>query len=257
MKILVCVKQVFDPELPVVVSEDSAGLIRRGQPRFQMNRYDEFAVEAAVVLKKEHQNISADVLTVGPDGARTVLDRAIGMGCDNGVHIIAPDPDALDAFATASLIADYARDKSYDLVLCGIMSEDQMRAQVGPMLAEMLDLPCATAVIDLVLTPDKQYVLVQRETEGGGRDGLEITLPALLTVQSGINKPRYPSLSNLLRAKSQRHETIEPTSFMAISRENVTSFSLPGRTRQGLVLEGDAASKADQLAAILHDKALI
>ena len=211
MKILVCVKQVFDPDLPVGVSEDPSVLIRRGQPRFQMNRYDEFAVEAAVALKKAHQDISADVLTVGPSEAKTVLERAIGMGCDNGIHIMVADADALDAFTTASLIADHARAKSYYLVLCGIMSEDQMRAQVGPMLAEMLELPCATAVIDLVLASDRQNVLVQRETEGGGRDGLEITLPALLTVQSGINTPRYPSLSNLLRAKSQKHETIEPS----------------------------------------------
>lgn len=256
MNILVCIKQVFDPELPVEANELDGSLLRRGQPRFQMNRYDEFAVEAAVVLKKAFKDVSVDVLTVGLASARTVLERAIGMGCDEGVHIVVTTPDALDGFATASLIAQYAKNKSYDLVLCGIMSEDQMRAQVGPMLAEILALPCATAVIDLSLNDDKSTVLVQRETEGGVRDGLEIILPAVLTVQSGINKPRYPSLSNLLRAKTQEIKTIEP-GLPSILRENISSYSVPGRTRQGLVLKGDVASKADQLAAILRDKALI
>lgn len=256
MKLLVCAKQVKDPELPVEISENGDKLLWRGQPRFQMNRYDEFAVEAVVALKKQFEGVTADVLTVGPPEARTVLERAIGMGCDNGIHIIVNDVDSLDGFATAKLIAGVAAEGGYDLILCGIMSEDQMRAQVGPMLAELLGLPCATAVIDLELAQDNKSVQVQREIEGGARDGLEIEMPAVLTIQSGINKPRYPSLSNLLRAKSQKHKTIN-AEMPALLRENAASYVIPGRTRQGIFLEGDSAAKAEQLAELLREKALI
>ncbi|MDY7002004.1 MAG: electron transfer flavoprotein beta subunit/FixA family protein, partial [Thermodesulfobacteriota bacterium] len=161
-------------------------------------------------------------------------------------------------FITAARIASYAQDKAYDLILTGVMAEDDMQGQVGPILAELLNLPWATSVILAQVRPNRGTVSVEREIEGGRRDMLSLELPALLTIQTGINKPRYPSLSNLLRAKKQKPETIDAAELNAVEgREELVRVGYPQKSRSGLVLSGGRQEKAAALFRILREKSFI
>ncbi len=251
MKILVCVKQVGMP-----VSAESADTARPND--FRMNRFDEYAIEEAILIREAFKPASTDVITAGPERAAEVLKRAVGMGADRCIHILTPEEDFPDPSAIASLIAEYARHHEYDLVLAGVMSEDMMQGQVGPMAAELLGLPCATAVIAVDVSPEAGTVNAEREIEGGSREMLEIRLPAFLTIQTGINRPRYPALSHLLRASRQGVETIKAASLNpSPPRQSVVGTDVPTGQRQGQVLKGTPEQKAEHLLTIFREKGLI
>ena len=258
MKILVCIKQVGESESPIQIDDHGRWIQTDAITGYQMNRLDEFAVEEAVLLKETYPGTSVDAITLGPDRSAEVIKRAIGMGADHGVHMITESEGYLSPFNIASRIADYARDKQYTLILTGVMSEDQMQGQVGPMIAACLSLPWATSVIRQQLAPDTKSVLVEREIEGGRRDTLQLQLPAVLTIQSGINRPRYPSLSNLLRANKQKLETFQAgDSTQPQLRENVVRVTYPENSRSGTILTGTQREKASRLLNLFRERALL
>jgi electron transfer flavoprotein beta subunit len=256
MKILVCVKQVSDPETNYIVDEERGWIRPEGQVKYWMNHPDEFAVEEAVLIKESFPEVLIDVLTVGPERAAQILERAMGMGADNGIHIFASDEGYLSPLVIASWIAAYAKDMQYDLILTGVLAEDDMQGQVGPLLAELLSIPCATSVIFEEVHQHRKTIYVEREIEGGQRDMVELVLPAVLTIQTGINKPRYPSLSNLLRAKKQKALVVDPDTFPSVThRESVVKADYPRKSGSGIILEGDQKEKAVKLIQILKEKA--
>lgn len=258
MKILVCVKQVVESETTIRIDTSETWIHTDKSTSYRMNRFDEFAVEEALLIKEKFPDVTIDVISVGPAISAMAVKRALGMGADHGIHIITEQEGYLSPYITASLIASFARDNSYDLILAGVMSEDHMQGQVGPMIAELLSLSCATSTILQRLSPDKGTVYVEREIECGLRDNLEMTLPAVLTIQSGINKPRYPSLSNVLRAKKQNLQTIGArSSEQPEPKEQMVCLALPQKSRSGLVLEGTMHEKAAQLLKIFRDTSLL
>jgi electron transfer flavoprotein beta subunit len=258
MKILVCVKQVPEIEQALSIDESVTRIVVDDPDAFRMNRFDAHAVEEAIAIKQTFANTIVDVTTVGPKRTAMVLRRAMGMGADNGIHIHTHQNGYLDPFVIATWIVSYAKDHSYDLIFTGVMSEDDMQGQVGPLVAELLDMPCATAVIYQRVHLQTTTLYVEREIEGGARDMLELHFPAVLTIQSGINQPRYPSLSNLLRANREKLKTIEAVSLeQPRPRQKRVRLTLPQRSRSGLVLKGTPKEKALQLLQILEEKAII
>lgn len=258
MNILVCVKQVPDLEQMAVNCGSDGTLVVGEAAELRMNRFDEFAVEAAVQLKEALTGVHIDVVSVGPEPALAVIKRAIGMGADQGTLLDTgdrPDPGPAEV---ARRISNYAALKCYDLILTGSWSEDGMNGQVGPMTAALLNLPCATQVMNLRLGAEGECVAVEREVESGRRERLEMCLPALLAVQSGINRPRYPSLSNLLRANRQSVDAIAENPEERLSDPVIcVGLMRPPRTRAGRVLEGDLQGKAEAFLSLLREKALI
>lgn len=258
MKILVCVKQVPETETALKIDDSGRRIQIDKSTLFRMNRFDEFAVEEALLIKETFSDTRIDALTVGPTRSAMVVRRAMGMGADHGIHILMENEGFLSPFAIASWIAAYAQNNAYDLILAGVMAEDDMEGQVGPMVAERLSLPCATSAIFEKLAPDKKSIYVEREMEGGFRDTLELHLPALLTIQSGMNKPRYPSLSNILRAKKEKLETIEAMSIeQPKPPQSLVRLAYPQKLRSALVLRGTEQEKAAQLLQILGHKFLV
>jgi len=258
MKILVCIKAVPEAEqaisdagtTPEVSVDDSVDL--------RMNRFDEFAVEEAVLIKEYFPETTVHIITMGPENALKIVKRAIGMGADNGTHILSDYHTSCDAMAVSSCIAKIAEKKSYDLILCGIMSEDMMQFSAGPMLAQLLSIPWATSVIKTNIDPEHQKILVERELEGGVREIINIRLPALLTIQSGINEPRYPSLSNMLRANKSLINVISAESLqMNPPTCRTAGYAYPEKKRDGLIIEGTPQEKAEKLLNILKEKTLI
>ncbi|MCF8128123.1 MAG: electron transfer flavoprotein subunit beta/FixA family protein [Deltaproteobacteria bacterium] len=257
MKILVCVKQVPEPE-GIAVNRDAHRMVKLETfGRFAMNRFDEFAVEQAINIKESLSEVHVHGITVGPDRADQVLKRAVGMGCDEGIHLLTPTEIDHGPAAVAAWISQVGSGK-YDLILCGTMSEDTMNGQVGPMAAGLMDLPYATQVIGMQLARDLTHVTIEREIEGGAREMLKLPLPVLLALQSGINRPRYPSLSNLLRANQKVFETISTDTLAPVTTEiDCLGFLLPVRARPAQLLAGSAKEKAEQVAALLKARALI
>jgi electron transfer flavoprotein beta subunit len=254
VRILVCVKQVPDSESAFRVDQEGKGFDEAGVV-FRMNSYDEFAVEEAVRIKEERPGVEITALTVGPRRSEAVVRRALELGADHGVHIVTEGGQGMDPLQKASRIAHVARDRAFDLLLFGVMSEDEQYCQTGPMVAALLDLPCATTVVSRELLKGNQRIRVERELEGGRRQVVEMPLPSVLTVQSGINRPRYPSLSNKLRARRQEIPAIlHPVTGSDRRCQELVRASLPAPSKTGIFLGGSLEEKAEALVRILHER---
>ncbi len=256
MRILVCCKQVDEPESLLL---DEQGRPYPNAPaRRKLAEWDARALEEALVLKETRPGVEVWAVTVGPAEADAVLQRALGMGADQAAHILAADDPPLRPATIAAWLAEFARERGFDLILCGVMSEDSLQGLVGLMLAELLGLACATGVVGLALVPDQAGLRVEREMEGGRRQAMTLPLSALVTVGSSPRQPRYPSLSNLLRAKKAPRLLIEAETLApAPVREERLGLSLPQRQRAGLRLVGSPAEKAAQLRDILRERSLL
>lgn len=258
MRLLVCVKQVIDIEQQMDIRADRRWIAENEDTRYHMNYYDEFAVEEAVRIKEKFGGVTIEALTMGPAEAESALRRALALGADTAVHIRYDDAGFLPAEETAFHIAEHIKAASYDLILCGVMSEDAMQSLTGPMLAARLGIPCATAVVGQEINPADGTVTVICELTGGLRETMWLPLPALLSVQSGINQPRYASLSNRLRAKSQAIRTIPADRPCRLEqRQHGLSVFVPAKKGSGEFLAGSAEQKAGALIDILHKKSLI
>lgn len=258
MNILVCVKQVVESGSRIQIHHETKWIAHLNSTRFEMNPYDAYAVEEALLIKEKFPDSRIDAITVGLPHSQDTLRRALGMGADEGIHILDTNKGYRPPFLTASWIASHARDRQYDLILTGIMSDDEMNGQTGPMIAKMLSMPCATAVIGEKISPDQKTISVEREIEGGARDLFNIKLPCVLTIQTGINTPRYPSLSKVLRAKKKAIEHIDGKSFEHKTKTlTLKELQHPEKTNKGVLLQGTMEDKADQLLDILEAKALL
>ena len=254
MRILVCVKQVPDMGSTFRIDEHGKGFDET-RTVFRMNSYDDYAVEESVQIKERFLDVHVTALTVGPKRAEAVVRRALEFGADHGVHVLTDRGQGMDALETSSRIAAFAKDPSFELLLFGVMSEDEQFSQTGPMVAALLDLPYATTVVSEMISEDRRNVTVARELEGGRRQVLEMPLPAVLTVQSGINRPRYPSLSNKLRARKQKLQVIDGTRLSPVVRcQELIRVSLPPPSETGTFLEGTLEEKAEALVQIIHEK---
>ncbi|MBU1344541.1 MAG: electron transfer flavoprotein subunit beta/FixA family protein [Proteobacteria bacterium] len=258
MKLLVCVKQVLESESGVRINDSGKWIERSGSARFEMNPFDACAVEEALLIKEKFPDSKVHAITVGPDPARDTLSRALGMGADEAIHIVDNTTGYRPPVVTASWIAAYAGDKNYDLILTGIMSADEMNAQTGPVIAQRLCLPCCTATLREEIWPNEKKVSVEREIEGGARDMFDISLPCVLTLQTGINCPRYPSLSKVLRARKKEIDVIQSSSFEKIEPVvTLETLQIPQKKRKGILLTGTLENKVDQLIDLLGKKALL
>lgn len=254
MRILVCLKQVWEPESGFDLQGNR--LRPRLAPRRKISAYDELALEEALRLGDSLPQARVTALSVGPAPVVEALRRALGMGARQAVHLVAPEEPPPRPAALAAAIAAWAGEQGFDLILTGVMSEDAMQGAVGPMLAARLGLPCVTSVVGLEI--GDQGLSVEREMEGGRRQRLAVSLPALLTIQSGPLQPRYPSLSSLLRAKKTTPLTLQAAELAAPREpEKVIALAPPEKRRAGLVLPGDPAQKAARLLAILRQRSLL
>ena len=250
MKILVCIKQVGNDG--------------------EINQFDLHALEEALRLKEQltaqlsgSVSVEVDVITIGPPEASKIIRRAFGLGADCGYHLVTENSGYVSSFVTATRLAVVAKKIPYDLILTGFMSTDMMAGQTGPMLAKNMELPCATRVIKTSLPANDNVINqieIERELENGFRDCLTIRLPALLTIQTGINTPRYPRLSNMLAAGQNEITILKETELFPEpirAKEICLGLEYPKKTRSGRRLEGSLSDKAEQLFALLKEKDLI
>jgi electron transfer flavoprotein beta subunit len=258
MKILVCIKQVPDTDSPIEIDDAHRWIREDNYIAYRMNRYDEYALEEAVLIREAFGDVAVDIVSVGPGRAAAILKKGLEKGADNAIHILLDHEGYRPPALTAALIADCARHNAYDLILAGVMAEDDMQCQVGPLIAARLGLPCAVSVVKETINETKTEVTIDCELEGGITETMGLPLPCLLTIQTGINRPRYPSLSNVLRAKEQEHVRIPAdTVSWPLQTEKLVSISYPELSSKGTIIEGTPEQKAEQLLKIFHEKSLL
>jgi len=255
MKILVCIKQVPDMESKFKLNGEG-NWYDNSDLAWRMNEYDEYAVEQAVQLKDQVADSDVTVLSIGPDRVKEMMKKALAMGCDRGAHISDDDFFKKDPYEIASIIAEYAKGKEFDLIFTGMQSQDRGSAQVGVLVAEMLGLPSITTIVDFAF--DAGQITAKRELEGGIKAIIKTTAPALVTCQLGLNTPRYPTLPNIMKAKKKELLSIPVSELLKVeSKQETAKMYFPEKKGGGLILEGDVGDLADQLIKILKDKTAV
>ncbi|MFO7965280.1 MAG: electron transfer flavoprotein subunit beta/FixA family protein [Desulfobacterales bacterium] len=199
MEILVCVKRVPDTaENEIEVRKDGTDIVREDLV-YSVNEWDNYAVEEAIQIV-EDKGGSVTVVTVGDDDSEEVLRREMAMGADNGLLLKDAAFDKSDGRGVAAILKAAVEKGNYDLIMCGAQADDQA-AQVGGMLAAMLDVPYASLVNSIEVVDDKK-LKVGREIEGGNQEMNEIDLPCVVSIQTGINEPRYVGIRGIRKVAS-------------------------------------------------------
>jgi electron transfer flavoprotein beta subunit len=248
MKILVALKQVPDTETRIKVAADGKSL-DPADVKWITSPYDEYALEEAIRIK-EGKGAEVVALSVGGDTAKEVLKNALALGADTAV-LLKGDGQG-DAFAVAQMIAAYAKDKGFDLILCGNKGLGGDNAAMGPMLAELLGVGQANVVVKLELS--EGTFKAEREVEGGS-EIIEGALPAVITAQKGLNEPRYASLKGIMAAKKKTIEELDAAA--TTTGAQVSALTLPPERPAGRLLPGDAAAQAQALLQALKDEAKV
>jgi electron transfer flavoprotein beta subunit len=250
MKIAVCIKQVPTREWQPRVNEDRTW-IREQDAGFEMNEPDAYALEESLRLKEKHGG-EVVVCSAGPARVAQVLREALARGADRAIHVESDGLASADAFVTAGALASAMRDEAFDLALTGLQSDDQGFGQVGVILAERLGLPHATIIMEVQV--DNRAVRVKRELEGGWFEWVTMPLPALLTIQSGINQLRYATLKGIMAAKKKeiRKASVDGT---GAPRQKILSLYTPEKAKRTQILTGTAAESAKELVRRLREEA--
>ncbi|MEI6668097.1 MAG: electron transfer flavoprotein subunit beta/FixA family protein [Acidobacteriota bacterium] len=252
MKIAVCIKQVPTRDWQPRANEDRTW-VRDQDASFELNEPDAYALEEGLRLKEKHGG-EVVVCSAGPARVAQALREALARGADRAIHV---EDDALaqgDAFAVAGALAFAMRDEQFDLVLTGLQSDDQGFAQTGVVLAGTLGIASATIIMEVDVRPGA--VRVKRELEGGWFQFVTLPLPAVLTIQSGINQLRYATLKGIMSAKKKEIRKVAPPAGVP-SRQRIISLYVPEKKKRTQMLAGTAAEAAGQLITKLRDEARV
>jgi electron transfer flavoprotein beta subunit len=254
MKIVVCIKQVPAKDAPLAITGDA--WIRETDIGFEMNEPDSYALEEGLRLKEKHSG-EVIALSMGPERVKQTIKEALAKGADRGVHIADDNAHTLDPLGAAKyLAAAIAREKP-DLVLTGLQSEDQGFGQTGVLLAELLGLPHATIIMQIEAKDGG--LRVKRELEAGWFQWVELPLPAMLTIQSGINKVRYATLKGIMAAKKKEIATI-PHESLGVTHEptqHIERIYVPTKSKKTEFLTGTPKEVAATLVEKLKHEARV
>jgi len=258
MNIIVCIKRVpMTQEVDLEIDELKKD-VQRDALAYVVNDWDNYAVEEAVLLKEKFGG-TVTALTIGGEDDEEVLRRALAMGADKAVRID-PGDLGLDGFVVSRILAEVIKGLEYNLVLTGVQADDDNCGMVGIMLAEHLGIAGASVVTRV--EPDGNEATVNAELEGG-MDGIsKIQFPALLSIQTGINEPRYVSIMGIRKARKKELNVIEVVE-LGLSEDDLTQRTiieevfLPPETVGAEIIEGDPSTVAEEVIRILREKGVI
>jgi electron transfer flavoprotein beta subunit len=256
MNIYVLMKRTFDTEEKITIS---GGKINEDGAEFIINPYDEYAIEEAIQVR-DAKGGEVTVISVGNEETEKQLRTALAMGADKAVLINTEDDvENGDQFTTAKILAEYLKDKEVDLIIGGNVAIDGGTGQVGPRVAELLNIPYVTTITKLEI--EGTNVTVTRDVEGDS-EVIETSLPLLVTAQQGLNEPRYPSLPGIMKAKKKPLEELELDD-LDLEEEDVEAKTktieiyLPPKKEAGKVLAGDLNDQVKELVQLLHTEAKV
>lgn len=249
MKIAVCIKRVPDTEMRFTIAPDGKSLDASGL-KYEISTFDEYAIEAALRLNEANGPGEITVVGLGPAGLGEQLRRGLSMGADNALHLTADDVP-FDGFAVAQALAAALGDGGYDLILFGRNATDTGNGSVGPMVAQLLGLPCVTAISHLEITGNTG--IARREIEGA-TETVTFPLPAVLTIDEGLGRARIPSLKGIMAAKKKPME--ERPAELGPVNLTLESLSPPPERAAGRIV-GEGAEAVPELVRLLHEEAKV
>lgn len=252
MKIAVCIKQVVSREWQVRIN-DRQDWVRDQDAAWELNEPDAYALEEALRLKEKHGG-EVVVISAGPARVTQVIREALARGADRAIHVEGDHLATADAFTAAEALAEAARTEGCDLILTGLQSDDQGFAQVGVILAELLGMAHSTIIMEVQV--EGATLRVKRELEGGWFQWIAMPLPAVLTIQSGINQLRYATLKGIMAAKRKELKTV-PAPAAASARQQIVSIYVPEKTKATRIIGGTPAEAAAELVRVLRDDARV
>ena len=244
MKILVCISNVPDTTSKITFTNDNTAFNTAGV-QFIINPYDEIALSKAVELAEGGKG-TVTVINVGDASTDATIRKALAIGADNAVRVNAIPRDA---WFVAQQIANYAKENAFDLILTGRESIDYNGAQVGAILAELLEIPSVSIAKKVDVATDS--VTIEREIEGG-KEVLTAKLPIVIGTAEGVAEPKIPNMRGIMGARSKPLEVIEPTAVDTLSQ--IVKYETPAP--RGTVTLVDPA-EVDKLVSLLHDEAKV
>lgn len=256
MNIYVMMKRTFDTEEKISVKN---GAIQEDGAEFIINPYDEYAIEEAIQIR-DKEGGEVTVVTIGGEEAEKELRTALAMGCDKAVLINTEDDlEDGDQFTSSKILYEFFKDKEADLILGGNVAIDGGSGQVGPRLAELLDISYVTTITKLEISGDT--ATVTRDVEGDS-EVIETKLPLLITAQQGLNEPRYPSLPGIMKAKKKPLEELELDD-LDLEEDDVEAKTktieiyMPAKKEAGKILQGELPDQVKELASLLRNEAKV
>jgi electron transfer flavoprotein beta subunit len=252
MQIAVCIKQVPTREWQPRLT-DNRRYIREQDASWELNEPDAYALEEALRLRERHGG-EVVVCAAGPPRVAQVLREALARGADRAIHVDDDSLGSADAMAVADVLADAVRSERFDLMLTGLQSDDQGHAQTGVLLAARLGLPHATIIMEVAI--DQGRLRVKRELEGGWFQWVGMPLPAVLTIQSGINQLRYATLKGIMAAKKKDVRRVTP-GIPVVRRQEILALYVPEKSKKTEMISGSPAEAAATLVRRLRDDARV
>ena len=254
MKIAVLVKQVPDTETKIQVTD---GKINEAGIKWAMNPYDEFAVEEALKLKEKLGQAEVIIFSAGPQRVVEAIRQALAMGADRGVRIDATGVE-LDPFTTASVLAKAVAEEQCQIVFAGKQAIDDDAQQVHIAVAELLKFAHAVPVSKFEFV-DASKVKVHCPAAGGRKEVLEVSLPAVLGCDKGLNQPRYASLPGIMKAKTKPLKELKAADLLGETKALTqnTNYTLPPEGRRNKIIPGSASEAAQELVRLLREEAKV
>ena len=260
MKVMVCLKQVPHQDARLEIREDSTW-IKEDNIKFEINSYDTYALEEALRIKDANET-EVVVVSVGPDRLTQALRTALGMGADRAVHVNDPAAEGSDSLGIAKILAAVAKEESPDLVITGLMADDDNYSAVPPMLSQLIGMPSATGVLKAE-AQDGGY-RVERELEGGALEVVDLPQPCLIAVQSGLNQVRYASLKGIMQAKKKPIDVktaadlgLEGQVGASAQKVKVEKVYVPPKGDTAEMVEGSSEEIASTLVAKIKELGLL
>jgi len=260
MKIAVCIKQVPPREWQPRLNDDKTW-IREQDVSYEMNEPDAYALEEALTPREQHGG-EVVVCSAGPARVQQVIREALARGADRAIHVDDDRLAAADAFVTADALAAAMTEERFDLVLTGLQSDDLGQAQTGVVLADRLGMPHSTIIMDVQVegpstgSGQGASLRVKRELEGGWFQWIAMPLPALLTIQSGINQLRYATLKGIMAAKKKEIKKVGMPPDLRPT-QTIVSLDVPTRAKQTHMITGSASDAAKELTRLLREEARV
>ena len=249
MKIAVLVKQVVGSESALEISTDNKW-IEQSNATFVMNPPDNYAIEEAISIKEAIGQGEVVIVTMGPDSVQKVIREGLSKGADRGIHIQTDGAVDIDPLNTAKNIASALNEESFDLVLSGLQSDDTGMGQTGVLVGELLNMSTATLAIETDI--DEEKIRVKRELESGWFQWVTLESPASISIQSGINQPRYPSLKGIMGAKKKEIKVVPVTT--QDTKQSLVQLSIPQKSKETELINTDIDSTVDRIVEILKSE---
>ncbi len=249
MKIAVLIKQVPGSESPLPLNSTQTW-VDEAQVTYTMNPPDNYALEEALLIKEKVGDGEVVLVSLGPERVKKVIREGLAKGADRGIHLEEDSQIETDPLSIARSFASVLQDENFDLILTGLQSDDTGMGQTGVLIGELLEMTTATLVVETKILNGQ--IRIKRELESGWFQWMKLPLPSSISIQSGLNTPRYPSLKGIMGAKKKEirvipaleHQTAEKT-------QTIKKVFVPQTTKKTEVIEGNADTVAARIVEIL------